>query len=488
MEVEEIKKIRTEKLMALEEKGIAPYGGCFDLSHSLSAVLADFSEGNEVSVAGRMMANRSHGKVLFIDLMDQTGKIQLFIKKDNVGEELFDVVHQLDIGDIIGVKGELFHTKTGQKSIRVTGLTVLSKSLMCLPEKWHGLKDVEVRYRQRYVDLIANPEVKALFIKRSRIISFIRSYLDERGFLEVETPMLQPMAGGARGRPFLTRHNAFDMEVYLRIAPELYLKRLLVGGLERVYEINRNFRNEGVSTRHNPEFTMLEAYQAYGDFEDMMDLMEGLICDVVMSVNGSYKVSYQGREIDFSPPWTRRSFAGVVKEKFDILPEDDAETMLKKVKAVKKGKIAIDTLTRSAVMKIVEDLLEEEATVDPVFFTDYFTFLCPLAKTVPGNPAISQRFECFVGGMEIGNAYSELNDPLEQRKRLEADLKDDTETGLRSVDEDFLTALEYGMPPAGGLGIGIDRLVMLLSDAASIRDVILFPLLKPSKRSPEEAG
>ncbi len=488
MDAEEIKSIRIGKLDHLLAKGLSPYGGRFECSHNIAQVLACFpsldekGEDKEVTLAGRIMANRKHGKVLFVDLQDQTGKMQLFIKADNVGADLFEVVGELDIGDIVGVKGVLFKTRTGQESVRVSHLTPLTKSLMSLPEKWHGLKDTETRYRQRYIDLIVNNPVRELFIKRSRIISFIRTFLDQRGFLEVETPMLQPMAGGARGRPFKSKHNTYDMDVYLRIAPELYLKRLLVGGLERVYEINRNFRNEGISTRHNPEFTMLEVYQSYADFEDMMTLTEEMISAVVKELHGSFCVTYQGQTIDFTPPWTRRSFAAVVKEKFDIDPDDDAKTMLQKVKAVKGDKIKIDSLTRSSVMKIAEDLIEESEDKNPVFFTDYFTFLCPLAKTVPGNPAISQRFECFIGGLEVGNAYSELNDPQEQKKRLLADLQDDTETGLRAIDEDFIHALEYGMPPAGGLGIGVDRLVMLLTDAPSIRDVILFPLLKPQAK------
>lgn len=475
MELDEIKKVRLEKLSNLRAGGLDPYAGGFVPSHTVAQVLGAFSEGQDVALAGRLIANRSHGKVVFADIQDQTGKMQLFIKAD-----AFNIIKDLDIGDIIGVKGALFKTKTGQESVRVAEIQVLCKSLMSLPEKWHGLKDVETRYRQRYVDLIVNKEVRDLFIKRSQIIRYIRFFLDTRGFLEVETPMLQQMAGGARGRPFKSLHNAYNMEVFLRIAPELYLKRLLVGGLERVYEMNRNFRNEGISTRHNPEFTMLEVYQAYGNYEDMMKLTEDLISSLVKEVNGSYQVTYQGKAIDFTPPWERRSFARIVDEKFGIKPEDDAQAMLAKLgkhkaHSIKKG----DRLTRSGVMKIVEEMLEEEEIVDPVFFTEYFTFLCPLAKTMPKNPGVSQRFEVFIGGLEIGNAYSELNDPVEQRKRLTEDLEDDVETGNRNVDEDFLHALEYGMPPAGGLGIGIDRLVMLLTDAASIRDVILFPLLKP---------
>lgn len=486
MEIQEIKKIREEKAKHLASKGLKPYGGKFTTTMAIGEALASFEEEKDVVLAGRIMANRAHGKVLFLDLADQNAKIQLFVKLDNVGEELFSLVqHQVDIGDIAGVKGKLFRTKTGQESVRVLEFTILSKSLMCLPEKWHGLKDVEIRYRQRYVDLLANKEVRDVFIKRSRIVSFIRSFLDKRGFLEVETPMLQPMAGGARGRPFKSVHNAYDMEVFLRIAPELYLKRLLVGGLEKVYELNRNFRNEGISTRHNPEFTMLEVYQSYADFNDMMKLTEDMVSAAVHEMTGGYKIVYQGKEIDFTPPWQRRSFAQLVKEKFDIEPSDDAKTMLAKVRA--KKKVATDdVLTRSGIMKLVEDFLDEEATSNPLFLIDYFTFMSPLAKAKEDNPLLAQRFECFISGMEVGNAYSELNDPIEQRARLQEDLKDDTETGLRAIDEDFVHALEYGMPPAGGLGIGIDRLVMILTDAPSIRDVILFPLLKPHTKNNEE--
>jgi lysyl-tRNA synthetase class 2 len=486
VEIQEIKQIRIEKAKLLAAKGLKPYGQKFLRTTNIADALAKFEEEKEVVLAGRIMANRTHGKVVFMDLMDQSGKIQLFVKMDNLGEELFTIIqHQVDIGDIAGVKGKLFKTKTGQDSVRVLEFKLLSKSLMCLPEKWHGLKDVEIRYRQRYIDLLANKEVKDLFVKRSKIISFIRSFLDKKEFLEVETPMLQPMAGGARGRPFKSLHNTYEMDVFLRIAPELYLKRLLVGGLEKVYELNRNFRNEGISTRHNPEFTMLEVYESYADYEDMMKLTEDLVSSLVKELSGSYKIVYQGKEIDFTPPWERRSFAKIVKEKFDIDPSDDVKAMLSKVQL--KKKVATDeALTRSGVMKLVEDFLDEEATNNPVFLVDYFTFLSPLAKAKEDNPLLAQRFECFIAGLEVGNAYSELNDPTEQRARLLEDLKDDTETGLRNIDEDFVHALEYGMPPAGGLGIGIDRLVMILTDAPSIRDVILFPLLKPHTKKEEE--
>lgn len=487
MELTEIKSVRIEKLGRLLGRGLNPYGFRYDRSGSLAETLASFTEGKEVSVAGRILAHRKHGKVLFLDIQDQSGKMQLFIKADNLTPELFEITCESDLGDIVGVKGALFTTKMGEKSVRVSEFQVLSKSLMSLPEKWHGLKDVEIRYRQRYVDLIVNKDVRDVFIKRSKLVSLIRNFLDGRGFLEVETPMLQPLAGGARGKPFTSKHNAYDMNVFLRIAPELYLKRLLVGGFEKVYELNRNFRNEGTSTRHNPEFTMLEVYEAYSDVEGMMKLTEDLISQAAKEITGSYKVTYQGKEIDFTPPWQRHSFAEIVKDKFNIDPNDNAKVMLEKVKKVKGDKVRIEKLTRSAVMKIVEDLFEEQATNNPVFLVDYFSFLCPLAKNVPGKPGISQRFECFIGGMEIANAYSELNDPQEQRKRLVEDLDDDVETGARVIDEDFLQALEYGMPPAGGLGIGIDRLAMLLTDAASIRDVILFPLMKPeAKDQPEQ--
>lgn len=495
MEIDEIMKIRMDKRDALKAKGVDPYGGRFPGTEPIARVLEEFAEEKPALVAGRIMSLRDHGKVFFVDLMDQSGRMQLFFKEAVLGDA-WGAFRLLDIGDIIGAEGLLFTTKMGQKTLRVTRLTVLCKALMTPPvgkekaekegadgseavKKFYGLQDVDTRYRQRYVDMIANPQVREVFITRSRIVSFIRNFLDSRRFLEVETPMLQTQPGGARGRPFQSKHNAYNMDVFMRIAPELYLKRLLVGGLERVYEINRNFRNEGVSTRHNPEFTMLELYQAYGDMHDMMDITEGLISSLAREITGDYKVPYQGQMIDFTPPWKRVSFAGLIKEKFDIDPTDTAEKMLEKVKVRRPGNYKIDKLTKSAIMKIVEEILDEDATIDPVFFTDYFTFLCPLAKTDPNNPALSNRFEFFIAGMEVGNAYSELNDPTEQRERLIEDLQDDVETGLRNIDEDFVRALHYGMPPAGGLGIGIDRLVMLLTDSPSIRDVILFPLMKP---------
>ena len=392
MELNEIKQVRLDKLKNLSAKNVSAYGGRFEQSSFIAKVLENFVEGAKVRLAGRILAQRKHGKVVFMDLMDQTAKMQIFLKADNLGAEKFELVNELDMGDIIGIEGELFTTKMGEKSVRVSNFEVLAKSLMGLPEKWHGLKDVDTRYRQRYIDLIANEEVRRVFMARSKIISFIRSFLDRLAFLEVETPMLQILPGGARGKPFKSHHNAYDLDIFLRIAPELYLKRLLVGGLDRVYELNRNFRNEGVSTRHNPEFTMLEVYQAYGDYTDMMKLTEDMISQLAKEITGSYKIQYQGKEIDLTPPWERRSFARVVKDQFGIDATDNAQTMLDKLKA-KRGKIGkIDKITRSSIMKFVEDLLEEEQVNRPIFFTEYFTFLCPLAKTIADNPAISERF------------------------------------------------------------------------------------------------
>ena len=478
MRGDDLKQVRLDKLQNLRDLGISPYGHKFEKTHCVQDILGGFKEDIEVVIAGRIVANRKHGKVMFLDLQDQTGSIQIFLNKSNLGEDQFVVLKELDIGDIIGLSGTTFTTKMGQDSIRAKSFVLLSKSLLPLPEKFHGLKDVDLRYRQRYVDLIINKKVKDVFIKRSQITSLIRHYLDDNKFLEVETPMLQTMAGGARGKPFVSQHNAYDLDVFLRIAPELYLKRLLVGGMERVYELNRNFRNEGVSTKHNPEFTMLEVYQAYANVDDMMNLTEEMISYLAKTMTGSYKVEYQGKVIDFSTPWERRSFAQVVKDKFDINPDDNVEKMLKKVKSVCKN-VKVQHLTKTAIMNIVEEAIEDDEIINPVFFTDYFTFLCPLAKTKVDNPYISERFEVFIAGMEVGNAYSELNDPQEQKSRFMEDLGEDLETGNRVIDEDFVNALEYGMPPAGGLGIGIDRLVMLLTDSPSIRDVILFPLMKP---------
>jgi len=480
MELNEIIQQRITKLQSFKEKGIDVYGKVFSGRIDIKDALDAFQEGKNVSLSGRIMAKRLHGKVLFLDLKDATGKIQLYIKADFVGRDKFDLVLDLDIADIIGVRGELFKTHTGEYTVKVDDFVILAKALRPLPEKWHGLKDIELRYRQRYLDLIANEESRKVFVARSRIIKAIRDFLDNKNFIEVETPMMHSIPGGASGRPFKTFHNEYNMELYLRIAPELYLKRLIVAGLDKVYEINRSFRNEGVSTRHNPEFTMLEVYWAYADYGDMMELCRDLIIAVAKEVIGNTKFVYQGKEIDLGGAWQRKSFADIVKEKFDISPGQGSAEMIQKLQ--KKG-FAKDMakLTRSQVTKIIEDILEEDMGANPVFVTDYFTSLCPLARTKKDNPLISERFELYIAGLEIGNAYSELNDPLEQKRRFEEEIRElDTEE-KKTVDEDYVLALEYAMPPAAGLGIGVDRLTMLLTDQPSIRDVILFPLLRQEK-------
>jgi len=485
MDINEIIQQRTAKLEALSEKKVALYPANVPEHFNIGRILANFEEGSKVTLCGRVMANRAHGKVNFMDLRDTTGKIQLYVKRDVIGEEKSALLEQLDIADIICASGELFKTHTGESTLKVLDFTILSKALRPLPEKWHGLKDVELRYRQRYLDLLSNEEVKKVFLLRAKIIKSIRSFLDSEGFLEVETPMMHDIAGGAAGRPFKTFHNEYSMDLFLRIAPELYLKRLLVGGLDRVYEINRSFRNEGVSTRHNPEFTMLEVYQAYADYEGMIDLTQRLICHTVKETLGKEDLIYQGKVIDLKTPWSRQSFAGLVKHKFGIEPQDSTEQMLKKLQ--EKG-LARDKnrLSRSQINKIVEDELEQEIQFNPVFITDYFASLCPLAKNQKDNPLISERFELYIAGMEVANAYSELNDPLEQRKRFEEEIKDLNPDEKKNVDDDYILALEHGMPPAGGLGIGIDRLTMLIADQASIRDVILFPLLRPIEQQEDK--
>lgn len=479
MELNDIIEQRRQKLANFREKGD-------DVFHNrplprrveIGSILEPFQEGAKVALAGRLMAKRGHGKVVFADLRDSTGRIQLYFKSDVLSPEKFTMLENVDIADIISVGGELFKTHTGEPTLKVEDLVVLAKALRPLPEKWHGLKDVEIRYRQRYLDLISNEEVKKAFALRSKIVRSIRDFLDGRGFQEVETPMMHDIPGGAAGRPFKTHHNVYDMLLYMRIAPELYLKRLLVGGLDKVYEINRSFRNEGVSTRHNPEFTMLEVYEAYSDCEGMMQLTEALIVSAAQGVFGTTDFTYQGKEIKFDPPWRRVSFAGLVKEKFDIEPKDSEEAMLRKLQSKGFAK-EVNKLSRTQITKIIEEVLEEGIGLDPVFVTDYFTSLCPLAKTRIDNPLVSERFELYIGGLEVGNAYSELNDPIEQRKRFEEEIKELPKDELKNLDDDYLLALEHGMPPAGGLGIGVDRLVMLLTDQASIRDVILFPLLRP---------
>ncbi|MCK4519228.1 MAG: lysine--tRNA ligase [Candidatus Omnitrophica bacterium] len=479
--MENLNEIIRQRILKLEEikaKNIDPYGCKFKRSHSIKQALDSFDETKEVIIktAGRIRALRSHGKSAFLDIRDEDGRIQLYVKKGLISEDEHWLFERLDIGDIIGIEGRLFKTRSGEVTIEVKSLTLLSKSLRPLPEKWHGLKDVEARYRQRYLDLISNEEVRKTFKLRTRIVSKIKEFLDKNGYLEVETPMMHIVPGGAAGRPFKTHHNVYDIDLYLRIAPELYLKKLLVGGFEKIYEINRSFRNEGISVKHNPEFTMLEVYQAYGDYEEMMDLIEELVTYVAQEVLGTLKITYQGEEIDLKRPWKRQSFA----EALGISPEEKDPAGWKKILCAKFGFDINEKISRSALLNVAEDLLDGKEKNNPTFFTDYFTEVSPLAKTRKDRPLLAERFELFAGGMEIANAYSELNDPLEQAERIKGQ-QEDSEERLHKIDKDFITALEYGMPPAGGLGIGIDRLVMLFTGQDSIRDVILFPQLKPEK-------
>jgi lysyl-tRNA synthetase class 2 len=465
---------RIKKLGSIKALGFDPFGKKFPATTAIKAIKDNYEESKIVTTAGRILAIRSHGKAAFLDLKDWTGKIQVYIKKDKVGDKLFQLYEAFDLGDIVGVKGALAKSKTGEITVFADDFTMLSKSLLPLPEKWHGLKDVDLRYRQRYLDLIVNNEVLDVFIKRTKIINYIRNFMGSKGFVEVETPMMHPVPGGATARPFITHHNTLDMDLYLRIAPELYLKRLLVGGMERVYEINRNFRNEGIDTKHNPEFTMMEVYQAYGNYEDMMEITEQLFVNLAKETfGGALKFKYGEKEIDFAPPWPRQSYMELFQKHAGCAWED-TEKVLAKAKELGldlKGKTA-EAIANDVFEKVVEPNLE-----GPVFLIDYPTAICPLTKAKSDKPEICERFELFINGMEMANAFTELNDPLDQRKRFEEQLARKTEGSVK-LDEDFITAMEYGMPPAGGLGIGIDRLVMILTNSLSIRDVILFPTLR----------
>lgn len=449
----------------------------FEASISLEEIKKEFTEGKEVKIAGRLISKREHGRSSFGHIQSGNGKMQVYAQLNRLGNT-YTLFKELDIGDIIGIEGKLFKTRTAEPTILIEKLTLLAKSLRPLPEKWHGLKNVEIRYRQRYLDLIANPEVKEIFLKRSQIISFLRKFFNQRNFIEVETPILHLIPGGASGLPFSTYHKATDSQVYLRIAPELYLKRLLVGGLERIYEINKSFRNEGISRRHSPEFTMLESYCAYKDYNYMMQICEELFSSLAKQLHSSLIISYQGKKIDLTPPWIRVSFYELFSREFGVGEDDSPEEVLNKLKA----KLKLPSgLTRSQILKLCEDLIEKYYPQDkPAFIIDFFTWSSPLAKTKKDNPNLVERFELFIGGMEVANAYSELNDPLEQRKRFERQMEVEEELP-KKIDEDFLTSLEYGMPPAAGLGIGVDRLIMLMLDQPSIKDVILFPLLKPQE-------
>lgn len=481
---------RIKKLENLRNMGIEPYDGVFEPQHSTYEIFKNFGnldkdqlEQNIIntSVAGRVILLRDFGKAVFAHLQDSKGRIQIYLRKDLLGEN-FQLIKNIDIGDIIGVEGRLFRTKTNELTIEVKNFVFLSKSLRPLPEKWHGLKDIEARYRQRYVDLIVNPSVKETFVKRQQIIRYLREFLENEGFLEVETPMMHTIAGGARAKPFRTYHEALDMELYLRIAPELFLKRLLVGGFERVFEIGKNFRNEGISTKHNPEFTMIEFYVAYKDYNWLMDFTEKLLCYVVEKVCGDLKIKYGDDIIDFTPPYKRISMYDALKEKG--VPEEIFKNQEKATQWAKER--GIELPKEASLPKILDEIFKETVEpflIQPTFITDYPVELSPLAKRKKYNPELVERFELFIAGREIANAFSELNDPIDQKERflkqLEERLKGDEE--VPEMDEDFIRALEIGMPPAAGEGIGIDRLVMLLTDNQSIRDVILFPLLRPEK-------
>ncbi|MDD2585679.1 MAG: lysine--tRNA ligase [Syntrophomonadaceae bacterium] len=478
----ELKKVRLEKLEELQEMGVNPFGSRYERTSRAALITQNFTEleGQKVKIAGRIMAKRRHGKAGFANLEDITGSIQLYFRKDDVGEEKYELFKKLDIGDILGIEGEVFRTQKGEVSVHVRDMDYLSKSLNPLPEKWHGLKDVELRYRQRYVDLIVNPEVKEVFVKRSQIIKEIRKYLESKDFLEVETPMMHPIAGGAVARPFITHHNALDMELYLRIAPELYLKRLIVGGLEKVYELNRNFRNEGISTRHNPEFTMLELYQAYADYEVMMELTEDLISSVMYKINGTMVAEIEGHEIDFTPPWRRIPMLDAIKEHtgldFMTLTTDDQARQA----ATKLGMEVKAAATRGELINEIFEAFVEDKLIQPTFIYGHPVEISPLAKRNAEHPEFTDRFEVFILQREIANAFSELNDPIDQKSRFlkQVEKRAGGDAEAHMMDEDYINALEYGMPPAGGLGIGIDRVVMLLTNSPSIRDVILFPTLR----------
>ncbi len=480
---------RLKKLDELSRDGIDPYPSRSSVTHQAGDLTNRFASADDatlaavepVALAGRVLSLRGHGKASFAHIKDQSGRIQIYVRQDRVGESAYGLFRRVDVGDFLGVRGRLFRTRTGELTIQVDSLGLLAKALRPLPDKWHGLSDVEMRYRQRYVDLIANPSVADLFRRRARIIAEIRRFFDERGFLEVETPMMHPIPGGAAARPFVTHHNALDLNLYLRIAPELHLKRCVVGGLERVYEINRNFRNEGLSTQHNPEFTMLEFYQAYADYEDLMELTEQLVSQIVRTVCGNHSVAYQGRDIRFTPPWPRLTLEEALV-KLGGLSHEEVRSEGSLRSAAQASGIAIRPGWGWA--KLLTELFEarvEEQLIQPTFITDFPATLSPLAKARADDPRYAQRFELYVAGLEVANAYTELNDPREQRRRLEVQAKARAagDEEAHYMDDDFVRALEYGLPPTAGEGIGIDRLVMLLTDAPSIRDVILFPLLRP---------
>lgn len=489
LELNELLVIRRQKLDELRKLGIEPFGKKFRNTHTAEAILREYEQYDKeqlqemsvhVSLAGRIMQKRDMGKAAFAHIQDKTDRIQIYVRKDTVSEVDFQAFRLLDIGDIVGVEGTVFKTKTGEITVKVQKLEVLTKSLYPLPEKFHGLKDVELRYRQRYVDLIMNPEVKQTFITRSKIIQSMRNYLDQNGYLEVETPTLHTIAGGAAAKPFLTHHNALDMELYMRIAIELHLKRLIVGGMERVYEIGRVYRNEGISTRHNPEFTMMELYEAYADFEDIMRLTEDMIAHIAQEVCGTTKIQYQDHLVDLGAPWKRISMVDAIKEvtgvDFSVEMSDEEAHRL-----AKEHKVPVEpNMTFGHIVNEFFEHFVEETLIQPTFVYGHPVAISPLAKKNEEDPRFTDRFELFIVAREHANAFSELNDPIDQRERFEAQLleREQGNEEAHEMDEDFIRALEYGMPPTGGLGIGIDRLVMLLTNSPSIRDVLLFPLMR----------
>lgn len=481
--------VRREKMSNLRDQGIDPFGQRFERTHASQQLISEYDEltkeqleENEVpvSLAGRIMTKRGKGKAGFAHVQDLTGQIQLYVRKDAIGEEQYEIFSSVDIGDLVGVEGVLFKTKVGELSIKVKDFTLLTKALRPLPDKYHGLKDIEQRYRQRYLDLITNPESKQTFISRSRIIQSMRRYLDNHGYLEVETPMMHSIAGGAAARPFVTHHNALDMELYMRIAIELHLKRLIVGGLEKVYEIGRVFRNEGVSTRHNPEFTMIELYEAYADYKDIMALTENLIAHIAQEVLGTTKIQYGDQEVDLTPEWTRLHMVDAIKQYTGV--DFWGETSVEEARALAKEH-GVEITEHMQYGHIVNEFFEqkvEEQLIQPTFIYGHPVEISPLAKKNAEDPRFTDRFELFIVAREHANAFTELNDPIDQRERFEAQLKEKEQGNdeAHEMDDDFIEALEYGMPPTGGLGIGIDRLVMLLTNAPSIRDVLLFPHMR----------
>jgi len=485
---------RRNKLDELKRMGINPYPNDFTIKNTTKEIIDRYgsldkdtleNRNETAKIAGRIIAFRDFGKASFLHIQDRMGRIQVYIKKDLIGEDAYKIFRNLDTGDIVAVEGRVFRTKTNELTIEANLIRLLVKSLLPLPEKWHGLTDVEIRYRQRYLDLITNPEVKDVFVKRAKIIQLIREFLGKRDFIEVETPMMQSIPGGAAARPFKTHHNALDIDLFLRIAPELYLKRLVIGGFERVYEINRNFRNEGISTQHNPEFTMLEFYQAYATFEDLMNLTEEMLSSIAKELLGTFKIEYQGQNIDLTPPWQRIT----VKDAILKYSNADEGIFTDKKKAFEFAKkLRLDMPEAFSHGKILLEIFEEVAEskfIQPTFVTHYPLEVSPLSRKNDRDPAIVDRFELLVCGREIANAFSELNDPIDQRERFiqQAKEKDAGDTEAHLMDEDFIRALEYGMPPTAGEGIGIDRLVMLLTNSASIRDVILFPQLRPERQT-----